>query len=499
VALGLFAYRPLLLTALQAPGFAGIEGWFFRPTALPPALVLAAAGWLLWRRRERLRALPPRRSPAAAGSLLALGAALFVWAHYAGATDLLLPSLAAQLLAGAGAVRGRAGLRAVLLPACVLLLGLRLPAPVHDELVWRLQLAAAAHAAWLVERFGTEVAQSGVLLFHEAYVFQVIDACSGFRGIGILTLIAVLVREAWAASGSRQWLPVLAAPLLGHALNVVRIAVIVASDDPGALAGEANHAPQGLAVLVAGTGLLWALAAGLAGLRPAPAERTSPPRAAHEAAGALHRPLVAAWLLSLAGLSLAVPARAGGVSQPWRPLELPERRAGWVGEELEPDRWFLGPLPFGQSVYRRYVRHAGEGSEPQVVELLAAYELLRDPVTSRLFGSRLLRPGSGWTVERAHATELPALGADGDLAVVSPPADADGALVLVWRLRDQGLWREAWRSWLRLEATPFQRAERRAIVRLATPVSEDGGPGYEQARRTLDAFIADFRDELAAL
>ena len=49
---GAFAYHPLL--ALHAPSGSAVEQWLFRPSHLPVGLVLAVAGWLVWRRRERL-------------------------------------------------------------------------------------------------------------------------------------------------------------------------------------------------------------------------------------------------------------------------------------------------------------------------------------------------------------------------------------------------------------------------------------------------------------
>ncbi len=51
--LGVLAYRTLLQGVLATDY--GMESWFFRPSQLPPLLVLAVAGWLLWRRREHGR------------------------------------------------------------------------------------------------------------------------------------------------------------------------------------------------------------------------------------------------------------------------------------------------------------------------------------------------------------------------------------------------------------------------------------------------------------
>ena len=256
--LGVLAYRALLQGVLATDY--GMESWFFRPSQLPPLLILAVAGWLVWRRRERLRPGRERRAPLLVGALAVLGAAVFGWALLTRTADLFLPSLSVNVLGFAAASRGGAGCRAALLPALVLLFGAPIPAPLQDEILWHLQGWTASGAGRLLDAAGREFVQGGVILRNAEYAFHVIDACSGLKGIEILTLISLVVRELFANSGRRQWLGVALAPALGFALNVVRIAYIAASPNPEALAGvEGDHTPQGLAVLVAGTGFLYAL------------------------------------------------------------------------------------------------------------------------------------------------------------------------------------------------------------------------------------------------
>ena len=144
LASGVFAYRPLWRDALALPSAYAVEVGLFRPAPLPPLLVLGVACWLLWRRRARLLAAPPRRDWASAALLAAIGAAGFVWACLTQAAGLLFASAAANLLAFGAAARGRAGVRALLFPSLVLLLGLRIPTPLEDELVWQLQRWAAS-------------------------------------------------------------------------------------------------------------------------------------------------------------------------------------------------------------------------------------------------------------------------------------------------------------------------------------------------------------------
>ena len=89
------------------------------------------------------------------------------------------------------------------------------------------------------------------------------------------------------------------------------------------------------------------------------------------------------------------------------------------------------------------------------------------------------------------------LGLDADLALAS--RDSQRTLVYSWSLRDDGIWREASRALLALDAAPFPREPRRAVVRLSTPLLRDGPVARDQARQALDRFITAFRDELAGL
>jgi exosortase len=497
--LAAFAYRALFLAALRPAGSA-FEQWFFVSEQGSPLLPIGIGAWMLVRRWSRLRALPDRVAPAMASALLAAGVGLFAWACLAGERPLLLPSLAANLLAFAGATRGRAGCRAALLPALVLSLGVPIPAPLRDEIVWRLQVASASGATWLLQAAGADAFLGGVQIHSGDYAFTVIETCSGLRGIEILTLIALAIRELFAASGWRSWIVVGIAPWLGFALNVLRIVAVVASAERAGADGSAleswDHTPQGIAVLVAGTASLYALGRGLAG--PAhPGGRGDGQRV--DAAGPSRRmprrELRAGALLVLAVLailSLTV-APLPRVAEP--PLiKLPFKHAGWTGEDLILDRLFVGQFQPGEVLQRRYQR--ARGRSPQIVELLVGYEASEN-TASRLLSPKLLVPDHDWSLVDARSTRLWLLGLDARSAVAS--RDSELVLVYLWRLRDEGIWRETWRAAWALDVGPWRRERRRVVVRLTTPLANDGPAARDRAKRTLDRFVGDFRSELAGL
>src|SRR5262249_45728096 len=148
---------------------------------------------------------------------------------------LLLLSLAAVGLA-LGSATG-AGARALRLPALVLLLGVRIPAPLRNEIVWALQRATAFGASHVLGLLRGDIAREGVILRTAVHSFHVIDGCSGLQGIAILLLMAVIVGELLELAPRRRVALAAIALPLGYALNVVRIAYIAGSPDPERYAG----------------------------------------------------------------------------------------------------------------------------------------------------------------------------------------------------------------------------------------------------------------------
>jgi hypothetical protein len=130
------------------------------------------------------------------------------------------------------------------------------------------------------------------------------------------------------------------------------------------------------------------------------------------------------------------------------------------------------------------------------VEILVGYEDGANPA-SRLFSPKLLVPGHEWSLEEERPARLWLLGLEGRLGVAS--RDSELALGYLWRVRDRGPWRETGRAALGLDAGLLRRERPRAVVRLLTPLLNDGTVARDRARRTLDRFVADFLDELSRL
>jgi len=501
-ALALLAYSPLLRQGLSLAAAQPLDGWLFRPSKLPALLVLAVAGWMLWRRRSRIAGASERSAPVAAGFAAALGTGLYVWTLLTRAADLLLPSLAASGIALAAAARGRAGVRAVLLPAAVLLLGVRMPTPLQDEVVWRLQLWTAAGAAWLLRLSGEALIHGGVILRNAEHSFHVIDGCSGFAGIQILVLASLIVREIFDDAGRRAWIVVLIAPPLGFALNVLRIAYVAASPDPEALAGlEGDHTPQGLAVLAAGAGLLYTLGWALQYGSRRRARRELPTGTGERPAHRTPWPAAAAWLAGLWLASFLVPPFEASISgSPAAAISLPGSGSGWTSERLIPDPYFVGGgLGPDRLLHRRYRPRGAPPESLTAVEVLVGAASPERPSASHLLSSKLLRPGPNWIIETEKRARIWTLGQDADLVTAARPDRDERAVLYHWRLGHAGLWRESWRALLALESSPFRRSEPSRVVQLVTFTAHDGDLVLDRAKQRLDQFVLDFREALQSL
>lgn len=490
-----FACRGLFRSVPDPHSHEAVESFFFAPDESFPPLAVAIASWLLWNRRVRLRSARGGGSPLAVAALLAVGTASFLWSQLVGVEWLVLPTLACAVWAYGCGTGGRAGGRAVFLPGLVLLMAVPLPVPLRNEIVWQLQQWTALGSAWLLQASGRSVARGGVLLEMVGYRFVVIEDCSGARGIWTLALVAVAVRELFRSSGPLQWLVVIFAVPLGYALNVVRVSWVVSSENPELVL--VDHTPQGVAVLVAGTVLLYAFGGLLAHAR-SPRRK---PAAARESGRRAPQTLrvwgyALAWWSALALVSVVGPSFDAPPPPPR--LVLPEQRAGWTSEPITPGPRFHGALPARQIVSRRYTRPHPNG-RTEVVELFATYAVYDNLASLRLFSGKIEVPERDWTTDERRDVRIWELGMDAEMTIASRPLGSERALVYVLRFREDGLWRESLRSLLGWERTPFARRPPKAVVRLSTPLGVAGAADAERARKTLDRFVSDFGAELTAL
>jgi EpsI family protein len=489
VAAALVAYRPLLFSGGSQAG-RGFEAWLYEPSYTAPGLVLLGSAWLAFRRRETWRRLPSQRGPTPlVVTLLLVGVVSFTWANLTGAWHLLVPSLIANALAAAIALRGLAGARVALLPVLFLLFALPVPAPLRNELVWGLQVLTTRFAAGLVDLLGGGAHVHGVVIERPGRLFLVIEACSGFRMIRVFAALGLLGRGLFPPSALRGALALGLGGLLGFFLNEVRAAWIVLG--PPSVTGVSSHVAQGIAVLIAGVPMIHWLNRRLERLPVRPSEPTeSAPQEATSSGGSAWG-VAGALLAGLLVLSFALPRGGDAVRFRARlPERIPQAHADWVSSRRETDLFGLGSVRYTELLSRTYERG------PRMVDLFVGVSPRTDVFASPFAPSARL-PDSGWTLEERQSIDLATLERRVRSMVVSDSGRR--RLVYAWQLGDTGLAAETLRSFLAIDAGPWGGARPGAMVRVGTPMEGEGESALEDARSTLDEFLGAFREPLRDL
>jgi exosortase len=458
-----------------------VEEWFFVPSASIAPLVLALAGWLVWRRVPLLRALEAvPGSPAVGAALLALALALHGWAVFTGAPDLMIPSLMLACVATAWLWGGRAAVRAVALPVAFLAFAVPIPAPLFNSLVFALQIGTTELAGRVLYLLGIPHLVAGEQIVRTANTFSVIESCSGLRSMHTLTMMAVLMADLFGRPARHGWLLVLAAPGVAFAMNGLRAVLLILNPHSQV---ASIHAAQGIAILLGGMVLLFAWDSLLERLLPAAPRRPVP--------GGGGRPLAPLR----AGPPLAFLAAAAAASL-WLPrFEPPPLEVGLASavaaglgrsQPLEADRGFLGSTHFRELSVRRVFT----GGEP--IEVFVGFGDRADRAGSALSPKAAL-PGSGWIVEQEYALALGEGGRTARARVVR--SGSRRRLVVHWVEGARGLAAEALRSLAALDRSPWALPGPITSVRLSTPLE---GP-LEAARPAAEQKLLSFYHQLRPL
>jgi exosortase len=483
--LAAFAFRALATfepsRAIPDP----IERLLFEPADTSPAVVVVLGLWLLWRRRERWLALP---GGSAAGALclpwLAAGAGLLAWSRLTGATDLLVLALLATGFGLAALAKGAAGMRVVALPALFLLFALPIPPALSNALIYQLQLWTAELSGRLLFLFGSPAHVAGETILRANYTFSVVEGCSGLRSVVTLSMLAVLMVDLFRRRTAHALIVVLAAPFVAFLLNTVRAVALIVNPH-SAIASV--HVAQGIAILLCGLLVLYALDGLLERLLPRVAA-ARPGAAAAAPARAARWPAALAYLGLLALGSVAI--------RPWTPrdifpLGLENRYAKglgeWRGSPLTVDPLFLGSVTFRESFSARYRRGA------DTLELFLGVGDLSQRFVSPLSAKTEL-PGSGWVVEERWKLALEPEGSDADALLIR--SGARWRLVQHWTVASRGPFEEALRSLLALDATPWRRQRDPLVIRLVTDLSGPGADQRARAETRLQSFHEPLRVEL---
>lgn len=484
----LMSFRHLYTLGTRYGFSQGVEYWLFRPNDNAPLVILVLSLWLLYRRSNRLRALPLQTAPLGwVVSILLVGVAIFSWAIYTSAFDLQVFSLMLLAVAVVSAYWGWPGVRAIWLPVVFLLFAVPLPAPLLLTVIFKLQIWTAQYTGLMLDLLGLPSMVSGDQILRATRAFQVIEGCSGMRSIQILTLLAVLLVDLFQRRGWHAGLLILCAPFLAFALNGLRVLTLILNPHSEIVA---IHNLQGIAILLAGVLILYGLDILLerfAGLNPSPRFHAVSPRR--------FEPRRALAIVCATAVVTQLALHFGPV---WQPPGDPVASLHtvvsaalekWPSEKHEPDFAFRGSARFGEVLDREY---EVEGSRVDV--FLAESDYFQrggsplSPITAL--------PGTGWMVTRDEVEQSP----DGLRVDVRWVEKGKRRLLLRHRvIGSEGLLGESFRSLLALDRSPLGRRNSILVIRLSTPLQDRRAAGVAAAQRRLDLVQAELEPALAKL
>ncbi len=199
-----------------------VTDWYELPDFSHGFLIPFFAAYLVWIKREQIRATPVRSTWA--GLPVVLLGLLFLLTGKFGA-DLFL-SRTSFLLLAAGAVWmifGRAMLRECRFALLVLVLAIPLPAVVFNQITFPLQLFASRMASSMLPLAGVPVLREGNVIQLPAMQLEVAEACSGIRSLLSLSTLAVIYGYFLEKSTARRVLLAVASVPIAVAANAARI------------------------------------------------------------------------------------------------------------------------------------------------------------------------------------------------------------------------------------------------------------------------------------
>lgn len=422
----LFAIFALIVLLLFPTASSIVSIWWRSNTYGHGFLILPIVAWLIWKRRERIRAVPIRPALAWLAGAAFLGFAWF-WGRLAGVLILEQFAFAFLIPVTITALLGTAMLRALLFPLAFLLFGI----PAGDALAGPLIDFTANFAVKALQMSGVPVAREGPYLMIPNAVWVVTDACSGFRYlVASLTLGCLYAYLQFRTLRYRLFfiLLSLAIPILANGVRAYLIVLIGYLSD-SKLATGVDHYIYGWFLFAVFCAVLFWIGSRL---REPPAPDAPAPPSGPVSGGPL-RPgrLVPAAVLSIVAIGAwpLLAARVDALATASGPptLELPAAIGGWSAWEDSIGSW--RPAYHGTTVEASRAYRKGD----RIAALYVGYyrgqkqgaELVNSTNTIVAVGKHLAWR-RGW--ERERAVPLPT----GVERVWETEASKPGQRLLVW-------------------------------------------------------------------
>jgi len=467
-------------------------------------LIPIVVAWMLWSRRDALRANAGR--PSWTGPLLILVAAVMLLVgELSGLFMLLQLGFIVVLMAIVLALGGYSLLKVAFIPIAFLAFAIPLPYFIDSELSLRLQLISSELGVFFIRMFGVPVYLTGNVIDLGNYKLQVVDACSGLRYLYPLLSFGFLAAFLFQAPLWQRALLFLSAIPITIVMNSFRIGMVgLLVDRWGTAQAEGLlHYFEGWVIFLACaailTGEMWLLAR-VAGktffqVFGLPKVRASVPQEPRSASSVGQFPIIVCMLLvSVAGIAdFYLAGRQEIVPERLRFVEFPRKLGLWQGHAslLEPE--IERGLRVDDYILSDYQK-PGSG----LVNFYVAYYASQRKGASP-HSPEVCIPGGGWQILQLEQTSFrsDALSVTLNLNRVVIARDNNKQLVYYWFVeRGHNIANEYSSKWhMFVDAISKNRTDG-ALVRLVTPFYP-GEPEHAADER-LQSFINELEPRLKA-
>ena len=185
-------------------------------------LVPVIVAYLIWTKKERLRALSPL--PSLWGiPILLLGLSMYLVGTIGAEWFLKRASLIIVLGGVVLYLYGKAYFRLLLFPLLFLMFMVPLPAIIYSGLAFKLQLFVSIVSTKLIALAGIPIFREGNILYVSSGPLAVEEACSGMRSIMALLALSALFAYLMYDSRLKQWILVVSALPIAVITNIIRV------------------------------------------------------------------------------------------------------------------------------------------------------------------------------------------------------------------------------------------------------------------------------------
>ena len=455
-------------------------------------LIPVVSAWLLWTRRDALRASVGR--PSLAGpALILLALAMHIIGVLGAIWILSQVGFVLTLIGIVLAVGGYSLLRVAFIPIVYLLFAIPLPYFIDAVLTLKLQLISSELGVFFIQLFQIPVYLDGNIIDMGTYKLQVVEACSGLRYLYPLLSLSFLAAYLFQGRMWQRILVFLSSIPIAIGMNGFRIGVVgFLVDRCGtAMAEGALHFFEGWVIFLACSALLAAemfVLARISGrkffdvfhlphVKPAPINAT-PTRSSRMV------PLVASLsLLCLGGLAaFSISGRSEIIPERTRFVAFPTRLADWQGHVSSLDVATEQFLKVDDYILADYSQPGGKP-----VNLYVAYYASQRTNESP-HSPIVCLPGGGWLITLLERKTFNSGGAEYPYNRVIIQNGKSRDLVYYWfDERGRAVADEYLAKWYLLADSIVKNRTDGALIRLTTPISPDEPEA--DADRRLQSFM----------